>query len=100
VGQLPFAPAIEIGWRLRPEAWGKGYASEAARAVLANGFGPLGLDEIVAYTAALNIRSQRVMERIGMVRDAASDFDHPALPEDSTLRPHELYRIRGAGQSV
>jgi ribosomal-protein-alanine N-acetyltransferase len=100
VGQLPFAPAVEIGWRLRPEAWGKGYASEAARAVLAHGFGPLGLDEIVAYTAALNIRSQRVMERIGMVRDAAADFDHPALPEDSALRPHVLYRIRRAVQSV
>jgi len=93
VGQLPFAPAVEIGWRLRPESWGRGYASEAARAALAQGFGPLGLDEIVAYTAAPNLRSQRVMERIGMVRDPDGDFEHPALPEGSPLRPHVLYRI-------
>jgi RimJ/RimL family protein N-acetyltransferase len=93
VGQLPFAPAVEIGWRLRAESWGKGYASEAARACLARGFGPMGLEEIVAYTAAPNLRSQRVMERIGMSRDTAGDFDHPALPEGSALRPHVLYRL-------
>jgi ribosomal-protein-alanine N-acetyltransferase len=94
VGQLPFAPAVEIGWRLGVESWGKGYASEAARAALAHGFDSLGLDEIVAYTAARNLRSQRVMERIGMTRDVAGDFDHPALPEGSVLRPHVLYRLR------
>jgi RimJ/RimL family protein N-acetyltransferase len=94
VGQLPFAPAVEIGWRLGVESWGKGYASEAARAALAHGFDSLGLDEIVAYTAAPNLRSQRVMERIGMIRDVAGDFDHPALPEGSVLRPHVLYRLR------
>ncbi len=94
VGQLPFAPAMEIGWRLRPESWGTGYASEAARASLAHGFGSLGLDEIVAYTTARNVRSQRVTERIGMIRDAAGDFDHPAFPEGSPLRPHVLYRLQ------
>ncbi len=93
VGQLPFAPAVEIGWRLRRQSWGGGYASEAARAALAEGFGPLGLEEIVAYTAAPNLRSQRVMERIGMIRDADGDFDHPALPEGSPLRRHVLYRL-------
>ena len=93
VTQLPFAPAVEIGWRLRRQSWGQGYASEAARAALAEGFGPLGLDEIVAYTAAPNVRSQRVMERIGVRRDADGDFDHPALPEDSPLRTHVLYRL-------
>ncbi len=96
VGQLPFAPAVEIGWRLREQSWGQGYASEAARAALRQGFDALGLDEIVAYTAALNVRSQRVMERIGMVRDVGGDFDHPALPEDSPLRPHVLYRLTKA----
>jgi RimJ/RimL family protein N-acetyltransferase len=94
VGQLPFAPAVEIGWRLRAESWGTGYASEAARAALAHGFGPLKLDEIVAYTAAINLRSQRVMERIGMTRDVTGDFAHPSLPEGSALRPHVLYRLR------
>ena len=93
VTKLPFAPAVEIGWRLRPQSWGRGYASEAARGALAQGFGPLALDEIVAYTAALNLRSQRVMERIGMVRDPVGDFDHPALPEGSPLRAHVLYRL-------
>jgi ribosomal-protein-alanine N-acetyltransferase len=94
VGHLPFAPAVEIGWRLGVDSWGKGYASEAARAALAQAFDSLGLDEIVAYTAAPNLRSQRVMERIGMTRDVAGDFEHPALPEGSALRPHRLYRLR------
>lgn len=93
VTKLPFAPAVEIGWRLRRRSWGLGYASEAARAALADGFRRLGLDEIVAYTAAINLRSRRVMERIGMVRDADEDFDHPALADDSPLRRHVLYRL-------
>lgn len=94
VRQLPFAPAVEIGWRLRRQSWGKGYATEAARAALAHGFGPLGFDEIVAFTAAPNLRSQRVMDRIGMVRDPDGDFDHPALPEGHALRRHVLFRLR------
>jgi RimJ/RimL family protein N-acetyltransferase len=94
---LPCAPAVEVGWRLHPDHWGHGYASEAARASLAHGFGPGGLDEIVAFTTTVNTRSQAVMERIGMTRDTAGDFDHPGLPEDSPLRRHVLYRI-GASQ--
>ncbi len=92
----PFAPAVEIGWRLHPAHWGHGYATEAATASLRHGFDD-GLDEIVAFTAAGNVRSQTVMQRIGMVRDAAADFDHPALPADSPLRPHVLYRARSGG---
>lgn len=87
-------PAIEIGWRLAADAWGNGYASEAASAVLEYGFGTVGLGEIVSFTACSNVRSQRVMERIGMVRDAAGDFRHPALPDDHPLAPHVLYRAR------
>jgi RimJ/RimL family protein N-acetyltransferase len=90
---FPFAPAVEIGWRLHPSQWGHGYATEAARASREHGFAG-GLDEIVAFTAAGNMRSQAVMRRIGMVRDAAADFDHPALPADSPLRAHVLYRTR------
>ena len=93
VANLPCAPSVEIGWRLRQESWGLGYASEAARACLAHGFGALGFPEIVAFTAIPNLRSRRVMERIGMVRDAAGDFDHPALPEGHPLRRHVLYRM-------
>jgi RimJ/RimL family protein N-acetyltransferase len=90
---LPCAPAVEVGWRLHPDHWGHGYASEAARASLEHGFGPGGLDEIVAFTTTVNTRSQAVMERIGMTRDAAGDFDHPGVPADSPLRRHVLYRI-------
>jgi RimJ/RimL family protein N-acetyltransferase len=90
----PFAPAIEIGWRLDPSHWESGYATEAAAASLSFGFETGGLGEIVAFTAAANVRSQSVMRRIGMVRDPTADFDHPALPEGSRLRRHVLYRAR------
>jgi RimJ/RimL family protein N-acetyltransferase len=95
---FPFAPAVEIGWRLAPNHWGHGYATEAATASLHHGFAS-GLTEIVAYTAASNVRSQAVMRHIQMVRDPAADFDHPTLPIDSPLRPHVLYRARRAPAS-
>ncbi|WP_433257356.1 GNAT family N-acetyltransferase [Streptosporangium sp. CA-135522] len=88
-----FTPALEVGWRLARSAWGYGYASEAARAALRHGFGPAGRDEIVSMTAVANLRSRAVMERLGMTRDPADDFDHPRVPVDSPLRPHVLYRI-------
>lgn len=90
----PPAQIVEIGWRLAPAHWGKGYATEAARAALAHGFGALGLAEIVSFTTTTNIRSQAVMQRLGMTRDEAEDFDHPALPEGHRLRRHVLYRLR------
>ncbi|MEU5302610.1 GNAT family N-acetyltransferase [Streptomyces noursei] len=92
---LPFT-GVEIGWRLARSAWGHGYATEAATAVLAYGFDTLGLPEILAVTTATNLRSQAVMRRIGMTRDPADDFDDPAAPE-GPLRPNVLFRIaRGA----
>ena len=87
-----FTPCVEIGWRLAAAHWGRGYATEAARAALDFGFDHLNLDEIVSYTAILNVRSQAVMERIGMTRSPADDFDHPALPDGHRLRRHVLYR--------
>jgi ribosomal-protein-alanine N-acetyltransferase len=89
----PFMPAVEIGWRLAREHWGKGYAAEAARAALAFGFNEAGFDEIVAFTVPANLRSRAVRERIGMTRDPAEDFDHPRHPEGHPLRRHVLYRI-------
>lgn len=89
-----FTPCVEIGWRLARDYWGRGYATEAARAALGYGFEQLGLGEIVAFTATGNVRSRAVMERIGMARSADDDFDHPALPEGHRLRRHVLYRIR------
>ncbi|MET8984071.1 GNAT family N-acetyltransferase [Nonomuraea wenchangensis] len=92
---LPFT-GVEIGWRLARSAWGQGYATEAALAVLAHGFDALELPEILAVTTATNHRSQAVMRRIGMTRDPADDFDDPTEPE-GPLRPNVLYRItRGA----
>lgn len=92
-----FAPATEIGWRLARPAWGHGYASEAARAVLAHAFGALGFDALVSFTAAINTRSRRVMERIGMQHDPESDFDHPAIAPEHPLARHVLYRIAVSG---
>jgi len=91
---MPFAPAVEIGWRLAREHWGKGYSSEAAMASLAYGFETLKLDEIVALTVPANSRSQAVMKRIGMSRDPADDFEHPRLADGDPLKSHVLYRIK------
>ncbi|BAW80137.1 acetyltransferase f_3 family protein [Candidatus Nitrosoglobus terrae] len=62
--EAPFMPAIEIAWRLALEYWGEGYATEGAQAVLKYGFEVLKLPEIIAFTAAINLRSIRVMQRI------------------------------------
>ncbi len=91
--EAPFTPAVEVGWRLAADCWNRGYASEAARAALEFGFDVVGLDEIVSFTAVVNERSQRVMQKIGMTRDPTDDFDHPRLPEGHRLRRHVLYRI-------
>ena len=89
----PFTPAVEVGWRLAHPAWGHGYATEAGRASLAYGFGTADLAEIVSFTTVANARSRRVMERLGMTRDPADDFEHPNVVLDSPLRPHVLYRL-------
>ena len=89
-----FTPCVEVGWRLAFVHWGKGYATEAARAALGHGFERAHLEEIVSFTAATNTRSRAVMERLGMRRDSSDDFDHPELPEDHPLRRHVLYRLR------
>jgi RimJ/RimL family protein N-acetyltransferase len=88
-----FTPCVEIGWRLAAEHWGRGYATEGARAVLALGFDVLGLEQIVSFTVPGNARSRRVMERIGMTCMPADDFDHPLLPDGHAFRRHVLYRI-------
>jgi len=92
----PFTPAVEIGWRLAPSSWGKGYAYEAAAAALDDGFGRLELSEIVAFTVPANARSQALMRRLGMTRDPRDDFDHPRVAADSPLRRHVLHRLHRA----
>jgi ribosomal-protein-alanine N-acetyltransferase len=99
------AEPVEIGWRLARHAWGHGYATEAARAALADGFARVGLPEVVSVTAVPNVRSQAVMRRLGMTHDPVDDFDHPRVPAGSPLLRHVLYRLtaerwrpaRGAG---
>jgi RimJ/RimL family protein N-acetyltransferase len=91
-----FMPCVEIGWRLAPEFWGNGYATEAAFAALRTGF-ELGLDEVVSLTATINRRSMRIMEKLGMTHDPAEDFDHPSLDPTDPLRRHVVYRLRAPG---
>jgi RimJ/RimL family protein N-acetyltransferase len=88
-----FTPCVEIGWRMARDYWGCGYATEAARAAVEFGFLSERLKEIVSLTVPTNLRSRRVMERLGMTHSPADDFDHPSLPESHPLRRHVLYRL-------
>ncbi|MGH6987487.1 MAG: GNAT family N-acetyltransferase [Caulobacteraceae bacterium] len=90
----PLAGSIEVGWRLRRPFWGAGYASEGAAAAISWAFDHLEVDEVVAFTSQANLRSQGVMERIGMVRDPRRDFLHPNLAEGNPLRAHVVYAAR------
>jgi RimJ/RimL family protein N-acetyltransferase len=90
--QLPFSPCVEIGWRIAKEHWGKGYATEAAQAALDYGFSRLDLDEIVSFTTLANLRSQRVMQKIGM-SDAKENFMHPDIDRSHPQCEHVLYKL-------
>lgn len=90
--EAPFMPCVEIGWRLAAAHWGKGFATEGARAALQWGFESLRLPEILSFAVPANVRSIRVMQKIGMKRDESGDFDHPELPPGHRLRRHVLYR--------
>ena len=90
---VPFAPGIEIGWRMVRSHWGRGLATEAARAALAFAFDDLRATEVVSFTTVGNERSRAVMRRLGMTRDPGDDFEHPLIPAGHPLRPHVLYRL-------
>lgn len=92
--QAAFTPCVEIGWRLDAKCWGKGLATEGAQAVVRHSFETLGLREIVSFTVAENVRSRRVMEKLGMTHDLRDDFDHPHLPPGHPMRRHVLYRLK------
>jgi RimJ/RimL family protein N-acetyltransferase len=89
----PFCPAVEIGWRLARSHWGKGYATEAARAALDAAFRELKLDEVVSYAVKTNTRSRAVMERLGMVHEPELDFEDTDVEPSSPLRPLVFYRM-------
>ena len=91
--EAPFTPAVEVGWRLRRSAWGHGFATEAAKAAIADGFDRVRIPEIVSFTASLNERSWRLMERLGMRRVEGGDFDNPSVPVGQAHRRHVLYRF-------
>ena len=92
--RAPFTPCVEIGWRLAAEHWNRGFATEGAKAVLRHAFTTLNLPEVVSFTVPANIRSRRVMEKIGLVHQQSEDFDHPNLPVGHPLQRHVLYRLR------
>ena len=89
-----FTPCVEIGWRLAAQYWGRGLATEGAREMVRYAFDAVGLAELVSMTVPANLRSRHVMEKLGMTRDPADDFDHPKMPEQHPLRRHVLYRLR------
>jgi ribosomal-protein-alanine N-acetyltransferase len=90
--EAPFTPCVEIGWRLASTHWGRGLATEGARAVLNWAVHTLALPNIVSFTVRDNLASRRVMAKIGLTYNPADDFDHPLLAADNPLRPHVLYR--------
>ena len=91
--EAPFTGGTEIGWMLKRQFWGRGYAVEMAQALLGHAFGELQLPEVLAFTVATNTRSRRVMEKLGMQHDPEGGFDHPSVPEGHVFRPQVLYRI-------
>ena len=95
--EASFTPCVEVGWRLARAHWGKGYATEAAREALRIGFALHNLSEIVSFTVPQNVRSQAVMQKLGMRHDPADDFEHPRLPKGHRLRSHVLYRMSNDG---
>lgn len=94
--ECAFTPCVEIGWRLAADYWGQGLATEGAREMVRYAFEVVGLQALVSFTASGNVRSRRVMEKLGMTHDPADDFDHPKLPEGHRLRRHVLYRLNGS----
>jgi RimJ/RimL family protein N-acetyltransferase len=89
-----FTPCVEIGWRLGAEYWGQGLATEGAREMVRYAFEVVKLNQLVSMTVPANMRSRRVMEKLGMTRDPSDDFDHPNLPDGHPLRHHVLYRLQ------
>lgn len=89
--ESPFTPAVDIGWRLMPHAWGKGNATEGAKRCLQLAFEELNLDAVIAVCSQSNSASERVMQRLGM--KPMGEFQHPKLSEHPELQPCLCYQI-------
>jgi RimJ/RimL family protein N-acetyltransferase len=96
--EAPFMPCVEIGWRFHHRFWGRGYALESARLALRFAFESLRLDEVVSFTARINKRSERLMQRLGMTPSPNDDFEHPKIPPGHPVRDHVFYRIRSSAE--
>jgi len=90
---LDFTPCKEIGWRLKASVWNKGYATEGAKRVLEYGFNDLKIAQILSWTAKINVKSERIMQKIGMHK--VKEFMHPKVDAKNRLNPHVLYMIVG-----
>jgi RimJ/RimL family protein N-acetyltransferase len=88
-----FTPCVEIGWRIKSIEWNQGYATEGAIACLEYGFKKLHFDKVYSFTSVLNIKSEKIMQKIGM--EKIGEFDYPKLEEGHKLRRHVVYRIGG-----
>ena len=88
-----FTPCVEIAWRLAAEYWNRGLATEGAQRVVEYAFDMLRLKALTSFTVPTNLRSRRVMEKLGMTYDPRDDFDHPKLPPGHPMRHHVLYRL-------
>ena len=95
-----FTPCTEIGWRFRPKFWGQGYATEAARLALLFAFSVLHLEQVVSFTAKVNVRSVRVTQRLGMLYNSEEEFDHPKVPDGHVLQRHVLYRLHNTSETI
>ncbi len=91
---MPIAPAVEIAWRFDYTYWGKGYASEAARAILAHDFPGLEREDIVAYCVEDNVRAKHVLEKLGFDRSAVDDFSYASKRAKNVVRDYHLYRLQ------
>ncbi|MEP1150750.1 MAG: GNAT family N-acetyltransferase [Balneola sp.] len=89
--EADFTPCVEIGWRLIPDFWNQGLATEGASRCLEFAFSKLGLDTIYSFTPIINKPSERVMQKIGMIKDG--EFEHPLVKQDHRLKIHSLYKI-------
>jgi len=89
--EASFTPCVEIAWRIKHEEWNNGYATEGAKACLHFGFEKLQLTEIYSFTSTLNVRSEKIMQKIGMIK--IGEFEHPKVEKGNKLRTHVLYKI-------